>query len=151
MRHHLAQVNVGLTVAPLTSPQLADFMAALEPVNAVADDAPGFVWRLQADDGNATSVRFSSDDQVIVNMSVWESLESLQHFAYHNPAHVAVLRQRRMWFQHLADAYQCLWWVPAGHLPTVEEAEERLTHLRAKGASPYAFTFKETFPPDTGA
>jgi hypothetical protein len=148
MRHpqwELAQLNIGTTVAPLDTEQLAGFVAALEPVNAIADSAPGFVWRLQDDAGDATSYRAFGDDSILVNMSVWTSVESLADFVYRS-AHVEIMRRRREFFVRLTDAFTVLWWVPAGHLPTVAEAEERLLTLRSDGPTPYAFTFREPFP-----
>ena len=148
----LAQVNVGRLLAPLDSPRLADFAAALDPVNAVAEAAPGFVWRLQTADGNATAVRgFEQDGEgaaggILINMSVWESVEALGAYVY-GPAHVAVLRRRREWFSRMTDAYTALWWIPRGHLPTVVEAEDRVRQLRARGPTPHAFTLREHFPP----
>jgi heme-degrading monooxygenase HmoA len=143
---HLAQLNVALPREPLDSPLLADFMAALDPVNALADAAPGFVWRLQTEDGNATAIRAFGGD-TMVNMSVWESLEALRAFVYSNRAHLDVMRRRREWFEEHVEAFQVLWWVPAGHIPAVGEAEERLRLLRARGPSPEAFTFRRHFPP----
>jgi hypothetical protein len=155
MEYVVAQVNIGRLVAPLDHPQLADFAAALDPVNAVADAAPGFVWRLQTEDGNATALRVFEEDAegadggILLNMSVWESVEALAAYVY-GDAHLAVLRRRREWFERLKDAYTALWWVPRGHVPTVEEAEDRLKHLRASGPTPYAFTLKVHFPsPDS--
>jgi Domain of unknown function (DUF3291) len=144
---HLAQLNIALPREPLTSPLLAEFVAQLDPVNAAADAAPGFVWRLQTDDGDATGIRGFGDDRLVVNMSVWESLEALRAFVYSNHAHLDVLRRRRAWFERMAEAYLVLWWVPAGHLPDVAEAEERLAVLSALGPSPEAFTFRRHFPP----
>ena len=146
MAHHLAQVNVARMLAPLDSPVMADFMAALEPINALGDGSPGFVWRLQTDDGDATAYRVLGDDMMIVNLTLWESVEALADFAYRSE-HKDVMRRRREWFEKMDEAYLALWWVPAGHIPTVEEAEERLLHLRAHGPSPHAFTFREQFPP----
>ena len=143
---HIAQVNVSLPVEPLDTPRLADFVAALEPINAVADLAPGFVWRLQTEDGNATAVRVLEDDRLIVNMSVWESLDALRGFVYRDASHLAVLRRRREWFERL-ESLLVLWWVPSGHRPAVAEAEERMARLRAVGPSPEAFTFRRHFPP----
>lgn len=143
---HLAQLNVGRLVAPLTSPQIADFVAALDPINAVADAAPGFVWRLQTDEGDATSVRMFDDDLMIVNMSVWESREALVAFVYQSE-HVAVMRRRREWFERMAEAFQALWWVPIGTTPTVVDAKARLVHLRAYGPSATAFTFADWHDP----
>jgi hypothetical protein len=148
--HHLAQVNVARPLAPLDTPLLADFMAALEPVNARADVAPGFVWRLQTEDGDATALRIG-DDRTMVNMSVWTSLEALRAFVYDDPGHRAVMRRRREWFERL-DLVLALWWVPAGHVPSIAEAEERLLLLDARGPSPDAFTFGRHFPaPGSGA
>jgi hypothetical protein len=143
---HVAQVNVALAKAPLDSPLLAEFMAALDPVNALADFSPGFVWRLQTEDGNATSVRAFDDDRIIVNMSVWESIDALANFVYRSD-HIAVMRRRREWFERVV-VHMVLWWVPAGHEPSVGEAEERLEHLRLHGPTPYAFTFKRRYLAD---
>jgi hypothetical protein len=147
---HLAQVNIALPAEPLDSPALAEFVARLEPVNAAADAAPGFVWRLQTEDGDATAIRAFGDERLIVNMSVWESLAALRAFVYGRGAHLEVMRRRREWFERLGDVHLVLWWVRAGHLPSVEEAEEHLAALRARGPSPSAFTFREHFPaPDS--
>jgi hypothetical protein len=154
-KHVIAQVNIGRLVAPLDSPQIADFVAWLDPVNAVADAAAGFVWRLQTEDGNSTAVRAFEDDAegadggILINMSVWESVEALAAFVF-GDAHRAVLRRRREWFERLTDLYATVWWIPRGHIPTVAEAEERLRHLRRHGPTPYAFTLKVHFPPPDG-
>lgn len=143
---HLAQLNVGRLLAPLESETLAGFVAALEPINALADGHPGFVWRLQTDGGDATSIRPTDDDLFLINMSVWSSLETLRAFVY-TTAHVQVLRQRRAWFEQLATSHMVLWWVPAGHVPTIEEALARLERLRREGPTPAAFTFRAPFEP----
>jgi Domain of unknown function (DUF3291) len=150
----LAQVNVARLRAPLDSPQLADFVAALDPVNAAADVAPGFVWRLQTEDGNATAIRAFDWDQagsagVIVNMSVWESPEALAAFVY-SAAHRAVLARRRQWFQRMTEAYTALWWIPRGTVPGTADAEDRVRRLRADGPSADAFTLRVLFPPPGG-
>ena len=147
---HIAQVNVSLPVEPLDTPRLADFVAALEPVNAVADVAPGFVWRLQTEDGNATAIRVLDDDRLIVNMSVWQSIEALGEFVFRS-AHTDVMRRRREWFVPMRESMTALWWIPAGTTPTVADAEERLRHLREHGPTPYAFTFRSPFPSPGGA
>ena len=144
--YHLAQVNIALPQAPLDSEQLAGFVERLEPVNALADAATGFVWRLQTEDGDATGIRAFGDDRLIVNMSVWESLDALRRFVYRDASHLAVLRRRREWFERL-ESLLVLWWVPSGHRPAVAEAEERMARLRAVGPSPEAFTFRRHFPP----
>jgi hypothetical protein len=143
--HHLAQLNIALPKAPLEEPLLADFVAQLDAVNALADGSPGFVWRLQDEAGNATGIRAFGDDRLIVNMSVWESLEVLRAFVYSSDGHKRVLRRRREWFEHMAEAFLVLWWVPAGHIPPLDEAEERLEHLRSHGPTQHAFTFRESF------
>jgi hypothetical protein len=149
MDYVLAQVNIGRARGPLDGPVMASFMAALDPVNAVADTAPGFIWRLQTEDGNATAIsgfEWEGAD-VAVNMSVWESVETLAAYVYRDAAHLEVLRRRRSWFEPMPEAHFALWWIPRGHIPTVAEAEERLLHLREHGPHPYAFTFRVPFPP----
>lgn len=147
MEYHLAQLNIGRLAAPLDSPQLAAFVDALEPINALADATPGFVWRLQTEDGDATAIRpFAEDDMLLVNMSVWSSLEALADFAYRSD-HREIMRRRREFFERMTEAYLVLWWVPAGEIPTVEEAKVRLDLLRTVGPSPEAFTFRSPFPP----
>jgi heme-degrading monooxygenase HmoA len=143
--HHLAQVNLATLRAPLDDPALAGFVAELEPVNALADGQPGFVWRLQTEDGDATAIRPFDDERVIVNLSVWESLEALRGFVYAG-RHLEVLRRRREWFHRMDDAYVALWWVPAGTVPTVTEAKERLGLLARLGPTARAFTFRAPFP-----
>ncbi|WP_371946707.1 DUF3291 domain-containing protein [Actinomadura monticuli] len=139
-RYHLAQFNLGTLRAPLDDPLLADFVALLDPVNALADAAPGFVWRLvEEGEADATGMRPAGAD-VIVNFSVWESAETLWDFVYRSP-HLETMRRRREWFQRHLEAHLVLWWIPAGHVPTVAEALERLALLRAQGPSPRAFTF----------
>ena len=140
----LAQLNIGRALAPLDSPALAGFMGNLDRINALADAAPGFVWRLQTQDGNASALRIF-DDETLVNMSVWRDVEALQTFVYRT-AHVEVMARRKAWFERMTEAYMVLWWVPRGHRPPLEEAEERLTHLRVHGPTPHAFSFKQPHP-----
>ena len=154
MDYVLAQVNIGRLAAPLDSPRLADFMAALDPVNALADSAPGFIWRLQTEEGNATAVQAFGWDRgdsvgVIMNMSVWESVGALAAFVY-SPAHRQVLRRRREWFEQMTQAYTALWWIPRGHVPTTGEAEDKIRRLRADGPTPKAFSLRVHFPPPGG-
>ena len=151
MEYQIAQVNIGRLAAPEDSAQLAGFFAALDPVNAAADAARGFVWRLQTEEGNATAiVAFEWDRRdshgVLVNMSVWRSIEELASFVY-GEFHRAVLLQRRTWFQTVAEPTTCLWWVLAGHRPSTEEAEVRLALLADRGPTPSAFTFRHSFGP----
>ena len=141
--YHLAQLNIARLLAPIDSPQLADFVANLDRVNALAESSPGFVWRLKDDAGNATALRPLGED-MIVNMSVWEDVAALHGYVYRS-AHIEVMRRRREWFDRMVEAYMVLWWVPKGHIPTVEEAIERLTVLRERGPSADAFTFRKSF------
>ncbi|MFD6424034.1 DUF3291 domain-containing protein [Streptomyces sp. NPDC060198] len=141
---HLAQLNVATLLHPIDDPRIAPFVELLDPVNADADGAPGFVWRLVGDGGaDATDLR-PAGENVIVNMSVWETPEALWDFTYRS-GHLDVVRQRRDWFDRHVEAHLVLWWVPAGHVPTVEEALERLADLRANGPSPCAFTFTSSY------
>jgi hypothetical protein len=148
--HHLAQFNVATLSAPLESAQLADFVANLEPINTLGDRSPGFVWRLQTDEGDATSIRMYDDERIIVNLSVWETPEDLWNYAYATQ-HLDFLRRRREWFLHTPDHTLVLWWVEAGHIPSLQEAKERLEHLRQHGPGPRAFTFRNPQPPPGAA
>jgi hypothetical protein len=147
-RWHLAQLNIGRVRAPMTDPLMAGFVAELESVNALADSAPGFVWRLQTEAGDATAIRPYDDDTILINMSVWETVETLKAYVYRTH-HAEVMRQREKWFERLDTYFIALWWIPAGTIPTVLEAKLRLDHLRQHGESPYAFSFKKVFPPPT--
>ncbi len=142
----LAQVNIARLLEPLDTPRLADFVAALAPINARADAAPGFVWRLQTEAGDATSLRPYDDDLLIMNLSVWASAEALSEFVYRS-AHVEVMRQRRRWFERMGESFLALWWVPAGHRPAPLEARGRLEHLQRHGPTAEAFTFRTLHPP----
>ncbi len=125
---------------------MAEFAANLERINALADAAPGFVWRLKTDAGDATDIRAFDDPNLLLNMSVWRDLESLRAYVY-DSAHVEIMRRRRAWFERMSEAYLVLWWVPRGHRPSIEEATQRLERLRREGPAPQAFTFREAYPP----
>jgi hypothetical protein len=119
-------------------------------VNALAEASPGYVWRLQDDSGNATSIKAFDDDLMILNLTVWESVEALADFVYRT-GHVEYLRRRREWFEVATEPITCLWWIPEGALPTVDDALARLEHLRAHGPTPTAFTFRTRFEPGDDA
>lgn len=143
--YHLAQVNVAHMLAPLDSLVMAGFVAQLDNVNELADRSPGFVWRLKTEEGNATSVQAFDDSAVLVNLSVWESIEPLRTFTYRSgPA--GPLRQRAEWFAKPKKPHFALWWIPAGHIPTVQEARERLELRRIQGDTRAAFSFTNSFP-----
>jgi hypothetical protein len=144
MTFHLAQCNIVKLKAPLDSPTVAGFVAALDPINAVADAAPGFVWRLKSDDGNATSIRVFADDQILLNMSVWESTEALRIYVYKSD-HKEVLRRRREWADRFEGVQSALWWTRAGTVPEPTEAVARLEALGRLGPTEYAFSFQTPF------
>lgn len=143
---HLAQLNIARLVAPLAHPSMSDFVNLLEPVNAAADHAPGFVWRLQTDEGDATAIRAFDDAHLLVNLSVWRSVEALHAFTYRGD-HLGPMRRRREWFEPMEGPTTVLWWIEEDRLPTVAEAKARLELLIERGPSPEAFTFRSTFPP----
>ena len=143
----LAQVNVGRARGEVTDPVMGDFVALLAEINALADQSPGFVWRLQTEDGDATAVRPVEDARVLINLSVWADLPPLRRYVYES-AHAAVMRRRREWFERFDGLYVALWWVAAGHQPTAAEAIARLAHLQQRGPTPFAFDFIQPFGPD---
>lgn len=143
---HLAQLNVGTARFPMDDVRIRGFVSRLDEINALADRAPGFVWRLQSDSGNATDIQLTDDPRFIVNLSVWQSIEALFDFAYRSE-HAQVMALRRHWFEPHDGAYQVLWWIPAGNRPAPQEALERLKRLRELGPTAEAFSFKTRFPP----
>jgi hypothetical protein len=142
--YHLAQVNIGIIRGPIDGPSMAGFVARLDEINAVADAAPGFVWRLQTEEGNATSLHVFDNEYMLINMSVWESVEALYEYVYRS-SHAELIKGRKDWFEPMDTPIMTLWWIPAGHIPTPEEAKQRLTHLEQHGPTPLAFTFKQPF------
>ena len=142
-RYHLAQLNIAMLREPLESPGMADFVANLERINALAEASPGYIWRLQDEAGDATAIRpFGAE--VLVNLSLWRDVQSLSDYVYKS-AHSEMLKRRREWFDKAEQAHMVLWWVPADHRPGVEEAAERLAHLRAHGPRAHAFGFRQAF------
>jgi hypothetical protein len=146
--YHIAQINIARMLAPIDDPVLADFVAQLQPINELAEKSRGFVWRLQSESGDATSIKVYEDDMIIVNLTVWESPDALRGYVYKS-AHREVLRDRKRWFEKFDGPYYALWWIPAGHLPTTDEGKERLEYLRTHGDSAYAFSFKNLFLPQS--
>lgn len=143
---HLAQINIGKILgASINDAFMKDFVDQLDEVNALAEESKGFIWRLKDDANNATGIKAFDDDQIIVNMSVWETVEDLEAFVY-NGRHLDVLKRRKEWFSRL-KMFLALWWIPAGSIPTIEEAKNRLLHLEQNGPSAFAFDFKKRFGP----
>jgi len=145
-KFHLAEINIGRLRAPVDDPMIADFVANLDRINALADASPGFVWRLTGEGDDATDIRPDADDPLMaLNMSVWESTQALGAFVYRSD-HQLVMRRRAEWFEKL-ELYIALWWVPVGHRPTVEEGWGKIQTLRRLGPTAAAFSFKTIFPP----
>ncbi len=142
---HLAQVNIAHALAPLDSPQLAGFVARIGEINALAERSPGFVWRCTEDKNSAAYARPYADERILFNLSVWVTFDDLKNYVYRQ-GHAEVMRQRSQWFRHPDQPTLTLWWIPAGQLPTVDEAKARLEHLREHGPTAHAFTFRDFFP-----
>lgn len=148
---HLAELNIAHLLAPIDSPELAEFVALLEPLNTLAEESPGFVWRLKESEEDPTAtVVHDYGDHLLVNMSVWESLDHLWDYSYRSN-HLAVLRRRREWFTRMTGPYMVMWWIPEGTLPTLAEGMERLERLRREGPSPQAFTFRDPYDSNEAA
>jgi Domain of unknown function (DUF3291) len=145
MPFQLAQLNIARMRFPLESPEMADFVNNLDRINGLADSSQGFVWRLQGESNDATSLRPFADDFIIVNMSVWDNLESLKQYVYKS-AHTDMLKRRAEWFEKMSDAMVVMWWIPMGHIPTVTESKDRLEHMRNHGSSAFAFSIQKPFP-----
>jgi hypothetical protein len=143
--YHLAQVNIGRAVAPMDSPEMAGFVSQLKPINALADSSPGFVWRLQTEAGDATAIQPYDDPRININMSVWESVETLKDFVYKS-GHIVPLRDRLKWFEKPSEAHLAMWWIPAGHIPSIAEARDRLQFRRTWGDTAVAFSFGSPYP-----
>ncbi len=142
--YHLAQINIALLRAPINDPMIEGFVNGLDAMNALAEQTDGFVWRLQTEDGDATALRVFDNELIIVNMSVWESIEAL--YAYtHQTKHVEFFRQRRDWFERMTTPHLAMWWIESGSIPTVENGKFALQHLEQHGPTPRAFTFKQRF------
>ena len=148
--YHLAQLNIGKLKYPIDHPEIAEFANNLDRINALAEASKGFVWRFKDESGNATDIHAFGNPLIIVNMSVWETLEDLKAFVFKS-GHMQILKKRNLWFEKMPSAHMALWWIEKGHLPTIEEAKERLKKLQESGESPVAFTFGRPFPPNITA
>lgn len=145
--YQLVQLNIGIIKGPIDSPVMAEFVANLDRINALAERSPGFVWRLQTEEGNATAIRpYPENENMAVNLSVWTDVDSLRRFVFQS-AHVDIMRRRSEWFLKMDEPFLVLWWVPTGHIPTIQEAKEKLELLRRRGPAAEAFTFREAYPP----
>lgn len=144
--YYLAQINIALMKAPIANPIMAEFAAALDKVNAIADQSPGFIWRLQTPSGNATDIRAYPNPRMLVNLSVWQSVEQLKAYVYKS-LHGDFFVRRRQWFEKLQGEHFGMWWIPAGYTPSVEEGKAKLEYLALHDDSPECFTFAKPYPP----
>jgi hypothetical protein len=142
---HISQVNVARAKADMGSEVMRGFVSRLDEINALADSADGFMWRLKEDSGSATAIRVFDDPLLLINMSVWANLESLKNYVYKS-LHVELIKDREAWFNKMGESHQALWWIPAGHIPSIEEAQKQLEYIRKHGPSAQAFTFAKPFP-----
>ena len=143
--YHIAQINIALAKKEMDSEVMKGFVSRLDEINEQADTAKGFVWRLQTEEGDSTAIRVFDEPLLLVNMSVWESIDALKDFVYKS-AHVELIRDRQAWFHKYIDSHQALWWIPAGSIPTIEEAKEKLEHIQKQGPTQEAFHFGKVFP-----
>ena len=143
--YHIAQINIGRIRYETDDPRMADFMDNLDRINDLAERSDGFVWRLKDDTNNATNIRLYDDPQLLLNMSVWRTIEDLEAFTY-KTVHTRFVERREEWFQPFASAYLALWWVESDRLPTAGEGQEKVAYLESNGPSQLAFTFKDRFP-----
>ena len=131
----------------MDSPEMAEFAENLNRINALAESSEGFVWRLKDEGNNATSIKVFDDDFIIINMSVWTSIDSLYKYVYQT-AHTEYLKRRREWFEKMPEMHMALWYIPANHIPDTTEAIEKLNYIRSHGDTPNAFGFKNRFSPE---
>lgn len=147
MTHQLAQINIAQARDAMDSDSMKGFIERLNEINSIADNAPGFIWRLQSEEGDATAIRAFDNPLLLINMSVWEDIESLKTFVY-KTSHVELIQDREAWFGKMLQAHQALWWVPRGHIPTIEEGKQKLDYLQQHGPGKAAFTFAKPQEPD---
>lgn len=144
IKYHLAQVNIAFAKAEMDTKIMEGFVSRLDEINKVADNAEGFIWRLQSDDGDSTTFRMFKEPLLLVNMSVWKDIKSLKDFVY-KTIHVEMIKDRQAWFRKYVDTHQVLWWIPEGYIPTLEDAKEKLDKLQKSGPSVDAFHFGKPF------
>lgn len=144
-RWQLAQLNIAKMLGKtINDPVMAEFVAQLDSINALAEQSKGFVWRLKSDEGNATSYNPYQNDRIIINFSVWQTVDDLKNFVYRS-VHTEVMKDRKKWFENFGQPYYVLWNIPAGYIPSIDEAVGRLAHLQQNGPTTYAFDFKNLF------
>ena len=143
--YYIAQINIALAKDEMNTETMQGFVSRLDEINADADRAEGFIWRLQTEEGDSTAIRVFDESLLLVNMSVWENVDAMKNFVYKS-SHVELIRDRQAWFKKYVDAQQALWWIPKGHTPSIEEAKEKLDLIQKNGPSQEAFHFGKLFP-----
>ncbi|MEE9310464.1 MAG: DUF3291 domain-containing protein [Cocleimonas sp.] len=143
-QYQLAQINIAQAKAEMDTETMSGFVNRVDEINAIAEGSAGFVWRLQSEEGDSTSIRVFDDPLMLVNISVWDDIESLRNYVYKS-MHIELVRDREAWFDKIEAMHQALWWIPAGHIPTTQEAKEKLELLSQNGPSQEAFTFGKNF------
>lgn len=144
-QYQLAQINIArMKGVNIEDPIMKEFVDNLDRINALAEGSEGFIWRLKDDNNNATAFNPYDDEQIIINVSVWESIEALEQFVYRS-LHTDFLKRRREWFQQFGKAYTAMWWIPAGVYPTIAEAAQKLADLQENGASAAVFDFRNKY------
>jgi hypothetical protein len=143
--YHLAQVNIAYGIETLDHPTMSGFVSELDRINVLAEKSDGFIWRLQSDEGDATAFKIFEDEKIIINMSVWESVEALRSYVYSSD-HLDILKQKKQWFEKPKSAHLALWWIPVGNVPTIEDAKARLSEIQRVGSSETAFNFVKPYP-----
>ena len=146
--YYLAQLNIANMKYPIDSPGMVEFVDNLDNINALAERSPGFIWRLQTEDGDATGINFFGAD-VLVNMSIWEDVESLHRYVY-KTAHAKIMSRRKEWFHRVEEVYTVLWWTPEGTIPSLDEAKSKLELIKSQGPTAEAFSIKQAFPAPGG-
>lgn len=142
--YHIAQANIARMRASQDDPLMTGFVERIEPLNALADSAPGFVWRFKEEDGDVTAAEVFGDDRILFNLSVWKSIEALEAYVYQS-GHVSAVQKRARWFERWSKPPLVLWWIDSGHIPNVMEARQRFERLWRDGPSRQAFTFRTRF------
>ena len=144
-KYQIAEINIArMKGINIKDPVMKEFVDNLDRVNTVAESSEGFVWRLKDESNNATNINPYDDEQVIINISVWQSIEALENYMY-KTLHVGFLKRRKEWFQSYGKVYTAMWWIPAGQFPTLQQAVDNLDYLQKNGATEKVFDFKRKF------
>ncbi|MDQ7050802.1 MAG: DUF3291 domain-containing protein [Enterobacterales bacterium] len=148
-RYHLAQINIAQAKDSMQSPVMDGFVKRLDEINQLAEQSEGFIWRLKTEQGDATGINAFEDDRLIINLSLWNNLDSLKHYVYQS-VHIDLIQDKKHWFNKIKPAHLALWWIPEGCIPSIEQGKQKLQYLQNHGASASVFTFAKPYPhPET--